>query len=176
MHPIVPDHTRLHRGDWILRGGWGLDRQAIGLAPAQVEMIGQVLPWDRITLNMLGFYLGDCPLQHQDSPRVEADLLRVLFDCTPPSPYEAELLVRWAAGLSRQIPRAAVIAVCRAIDQVAEKGTQAKGVLPALRRLSVDSNSAIRQAALRAMTRVEGEEGKTNGDGISVETAWSDSP
>lgn len=155
LRALVPDHSQLRRGDWVIQAGWGLDRQAVDLGPARPEKVGTLLPPDRVPLNMLHFYAGDYPLTPQSGPRVSADVFRVGADCVPESPYDSELLARWAAGLNRPVPPAAESAVCRALDRLGDKGAAATAVLPALRKLETNPDSGIREAAARAVRRID---------------------
>jgi hypothetical protein len=86
LQPVIPETSRLERGDWLLIP-IGVSRQGLALERDLLEPIGRVTarndwPWSTIP----SAYIGMLPLRRQPRSQVEVQLYRVNRDFIARSP------------------------------------------------------------------------------------------
>jgi hypothetical protein len=166
LRPVVPDVSRLRRGDWLLVPD-AVHRQdvtpAVGdLVPAGVVHAPRALPWT----TGLGYYGGAVPLSHLARPRLSTKLYRVRRDTVLPTAWPPALLAEWARLAGGRTAAAALPALVRALEDSSEVGRRqaAEGLgwlgphgapaVPALERALDDPDPAVRAAAASALAAI----------------------
>jgi hypothetical protein len=113
MHPVVPDHSTLERGDWLVVPS-RVDRQRVRLDPAVYEPHGVVAVDSPPPLfTTWGFYGGSLPLAHATAPRIELALFRVRRTAVAVSDWSIRELADWALGAGGLQAAWAAPALCR---------------------------------------------------------------
>jgi hypothetical protein len=77
MQPVIPDRSRLERGDWLLIPS-GVSRQALEYPRSSVEPAGRIAtssPWPWSTIPSA--YIGMLPLRRQPRAQLEIELYRI---------------------------------------------------------------------------------------------------
>ena len=117
--PVVPDHSLLRRGDWLIYPHAGINGQRVSIPLAMVEEVADIRIDDPVALSVVPFYYGSgLPMQHWVLPRVWLSVYRVQQDFVPLTSYSPQFLAQWAAQRGRPLPPAAIAAVLRAIPEV----------------------------------------------------------
>jgi hypothetical protein len=111
---IVPDHSQLHRGDWLIEPKAGMPVQHVAIPSSAVEYTTAAVVDDPVQLSSLPFYAGLVPVTHRIGPRVAAVVYRVREDFILETTYDDDVLMKWAATRHRPLPPAAVAALVRA--------------------------------------------------------------
>jgi hypothetical protein len=87
MVPVVPHHSQLRAGDWLVLPGPPIDRQHIELKGTPTEHAFDVRVEDGLPLRtVVGYYGGAEPLTYCRGPRLEVEVRRVLADWVPIEP------------------------------------------------------------------------------------------
>jgi hypothetical protein len=156
MMPLVADESPLRAGDWVVLTLTGQDKQMVWVPESRFDQIWRLTPQDSIPLSARGIYTGGgSPLIPQEGPRVDIGIGRIRTDCFAASALPPELVVRWAAERKWPVPRAAIASINRASAQLAERPETSQAAVPALRRLANGPEPALREAAARALARIE---------------------
>jgi hypothetical protein len=117
--PVVPDHSLLRRGDWLIYPHAGINGQRVSIPLAIVEEVADIRIDDPVALSVVPFYYGSgVPMQHRVLPRVWLSVYRVERDFVPLTSYSPQFLAQWAAERGRPLPPASIAAVLRAIPEV----------------------------------------------------------
>jgi Dolichyl-phosphate-mannose-protein mannosyltransferase len=116
---VVPDHSVLRRGDWLIYPHAGIESQRVVIPLAMVDEVGQVWIDDAVRMATVPYYYGSgVPVQHRFLPRVLLSVYRVRDDFVPLTSYSPQYLAQWAIDRGRPLPAASIAAVLRAIPQV----------------------------------------------------------
>jgi serine/threonine-protein kinase len=84
LRPVVPDHSRLKTGDWLIVPDDRLNQQAIRIEPGAVALAAQEQIEDALPLRTVQCYYGGAtPLEHHEGPRVTVMIYRVTADHVP---------------------------------------------------------------------------------------------
>jgi hypothetical protein len=117
--PVVPDHSILRRGDWLIYPHAGINGERVSIPLAMVEEVADIRIDDSVPLAVVPFYYGSgVPMQHRVLPRVWLSVYRVERDFIPLTSYSPQFLAQWAVGRGRPLPPASIAAVLRAIPEV----------------------------------------------------------
>jgi hypothetical protein len=161
--PVVPDHSRLRRGDWLVYAESGVATQHIDPPLDQLQFITDVTVDDPLALSGT-LYAGAVPVEHRSGPRLWLRLYRVTADVTPMTPNRPQLIAEWAATRHRPLPTASVRAVVwsttkvdrasadAAIAAIAASGRDAFEELRRVQR--EDADPTVCDAAGRAIARI----------------------
>jgi len=144
---VVPDHSLLRRGDWLVYPEITMSTQHIGIPADAIVQVGEVRIDDAVRLTAVNYYASIVPLGHRDGPRAWLGVYRITRDFIPPTTYSADVLVKWAATRGRPLPEdsiTAVVAAVRRIDPEAADRSRAEG----------DTEASVRRAASAAATEL----------------------
>ncbi len=86
FRPILPDRSKIHRGDWLVLTRYGLATQEIALPPGRTSDVADVTVNDTPPLTTTPYYGYPVPLLHRDAPQVWLQVLRATADFVPASP------------------------------------------------------------------------------------------
>jgi Dolichyl-phosphate-mannose-protein mannosyltransferase len=82
--PGLPPPTRLAEGDWLVIPDEVIDQQKFQLNPAEVREMARLTFDDPLPLRTVwSFYASPDPVQHQEGPRLQVRIYRVLKDFLP---------------------------------------------------------------------------------------------
>jgi hypothetical protein len=96
MRPLVPDHSEVRRGDWVVVPT-RIYQQEVALDPAVFQLVAVVVRPTSLPLwTTLGFYGGGTSLQHGSGARMAARLYRARETSVPPSAWTVEQAAAWA--------------------------------------------------------------------------------
>jgi hypothetical protein len=113
--PVVPDQSRLGRGDWLVVP-LGIDQQRISIGADSLRQDVSVEIPTRIPLATgYGYYGGDRPLSHRPGLRLETRVYRVSRAVVPESDWTAKELADWAIRSGGRTAAAAVPALTRTL-------------------------------------------------------------
>jgi hypothetical protein len=117
--PVVPDHSLLRTGDWLVYPHAGIDDQRVSIPLPWVEQIAEIRIDDPVPLACVPFYYGAAvPVQHRYTPRVWLSVYRIKTDFVPLTSYPPQYIADWAVNRRGPLPPASIAAVLRAIPQV----------------------------------------------------------
>jgi hypothetical protein len=151
LEPVVPDHSRLSAGDWLIEPVSGVTAQSCVFAPGQRELIERLRQDDVWPLQtVVNYYAGAKPLAHRMEPRVEVAIWRLCAEGVPRSGAPNDVIA-WAARRCRPLPPAAVPAVVTALSGLAEHDLSGRRGAALVHRLLDDQNEEVRQAARHAL-------------------------
>ena len=85
FRPILPDRSRVHRGDWVVLALYGLAAQQVDLPPADVTTVANVTVSDGVPLTTSPYYGFALPLLHRTRPRVWLRVYRATAEFVPTS-------------------------------------------------------------------------------------------
>lgn len=168
MRPIVPDRSRLSRGDWFVVPD-RIDGQKIDTANAPARTAHVLSYDDPIPLEtMFHFYSGVSPLRHRDRPRMKVGIFRVREDFVPLTDMGPRALLRWVRGrLGWQSVIQALPSLVRGVTALEDAGLRAemaetigrlgprgRAAAPALRRALRDPDPGVREAARAALRAI----------------------
>jgi hypothetical protein len=173
MRPLIPDYTRVGRGEWLVVPT-RVDQQEVVIAPAAFELATIVRVPSYLPLaSTYGIYVGSTPLEHFRGPRVEARVYRALRDVVPESAWPLAQVAEWAmhaggeqAGwatraLARELMRSPAPAeralAAEALAALGNRLRREPGTLAALERAaSSDPSPAVREAASQVLAKLLG--------------------
>lgn len=124
MRAVVPDVSKLSRGDWLVLPR-EVHRQEFRLEAADARLV-ETLEAPRV-LGLAtghGYYGESVPLSHLAGPRLHTDLFRMLRDVVPPSSWPPRQLADWAIRAGGRTAAAALPALIRALVEGDEEGRQ----------------------------------------------------
>lgn len=166
MQPLVPDASRLARGDWLLVSH-RVHQQEIALEPSELRLIRTLtLPAWLPLQTGTGYYGSATPLAHLGA-RADVSILRARRDFVARSAWTARKLWEWTQLTSGRTAAAALPALIQhladpdaderlyAVRGLARLGSRARPALPALRARRADDDGAVRRAAERAIEAIE---------------------
>jgi hypothetical protein len=149
--PVVPDHSILRRGDWLIYPHAGINPQRVAIPLAMVNERADIRIDDKVPLASVPFfYGGEVPVEHRSLPRVWLSVYQVKSDFVPPTSFSAAYLADWAVNRHRPLPAASIAALLRATQQVDPATAAAVGKAifdsgpPALVAVLVDGNPAMK--------------------------------
>ena len=97
MQALVPDHSVIEAGDWLVLPLRGVVQQAVNLDASDLEVIDRIDVDDDVPLATVpAYYSGVLPFAHRDAPRFSVALLRARGDTRPTSGMDAAALIDWA--------------------------------------------------------------------------------
>jgi Dolichyl-phosphate-mannose-protein mannosyltransferase len=144
---IVPDHSLLRRGDWLVYPEIHMSTQHIGIPGDAIAEVGDVRIDDALRLTSGRYYASAVPLEHRDEARAWLSVHRITRDFVPPTTYSADVLVKWAATRGRALPPDSIVAVARAIREIDPAAAD-------LSKAEGDSDLSVRQAAGEAEAKI----------------------
>lgn len=168
MKPLVPEHTQLRAGDWIVIP----DRSsaaAIAAAPGQLSLVDTIVIDDAVKLKTHpSYYAGFVPLEHRNHPRLRVALYRADTDFTPRTGRDPETVAIWVKqhqgmsgamyampalirGLQNDKPRYRYFSA----EALGMLGPRAADARPALQASLNDPDKRVRAAASRALEKIE---------------------
>jgi hypothetical protein len=165
MRPLVPDHTTLRRGEWLVVPA-GIDQQEAVIAREDFERVATIRIPPRVPLASLrGFYVGSTPLEHHRGPRLRADVYRARRDVVPASAWSLARIAEWALHAGGGQAQWAAPALARALEAGGAPGDRAlaaealaalarqggRDAQAALERAAASADPALRDAAQRAL-------------------------
>ncbi|MDX1431971.1 MAG: hypothetical protein R3286_05935 [Gammaproteobacteria bacterium] len=101
MRELVPDHSIVARGDWLVLPLHGVVQQAVDLDASRLEVMDRIDVDDGVPLATVPYYYsGALPLAPRDRPRFTVALLRASADTTPRSSMPPQALIDWARARS----------------------------------------------------------------------------
>jgi hypothetical protein len=155
MKPVVPDHSRLQPGDWLVVADSGVPRPVCTFDRDQLTAAGRVVGDDALPLQtVVGYYAGNKPIAHRGKPRIILTFWHAEKTGVPSSAYPPEFVVTWAARRNRPPPPAAIPALVRAIGELGGRGPGAASTVPPLRQLCGAEDERISQAARAALEHI----------------------
>ncbi len=144
MRPLIPDHTRLRRGDWLLRAR-GVHAPAVRLSRSSARKEEELTIAGRVPLSTVpAFYSGDAPLERLTRPRISVEIYRVTSDCIARTAWPVRQTAQWsmaASGASGAFALPALVRGLRTRDAqarglaaiaIAKYGARARPAVPAL--------------------------------------------
>ena len=91
LRAVIPEHSALHKGDWLILPNAPLPHQQLDTDGAPLVLADRVVVADGIPLRTVWcYYGGNLPLEHHRGPRVALRLYRVTADFTPVGPPPGE--------------------------------------------------------------------------------------
>ena len=175
MKPLIPDHTLVHRGEWIV-SPLRVDRQEFLPAPGSLKRVDVVRIEDPVRLSTLPvFYIGGHPLQHFRGRRSTAIVQQATTDFVPESAWTLAEVADWAMHAGGDQATWAVPALLRHLEHapepedrvlaaqaIAALGPQATTRAPDAvavleRAAATDPAPPVRAAAKEALARVRDE-------------------
>ena len=170
MKPLVPDHSLIRKGDWVVIP-YQIERQKIAVSDPPLEAAGLLAFDDRIKLKtMRCYYGGVVPVRHRPEPRLVVWMFRARSDFVPATAWDAQGVASWVRlfGHLKWADRAAPV-VCRYMTDpdpavrammAATAGDLSPRVADqvgaSLRNLLDDNNEAVRSAARSSLRKVTG--------------------
>ncbi len=163
MRPVIPDVSRLRRGDWLVVPH-PVHQQEIRLVTGDV-VEHAVLRLDGFPPLRAGYgyYGGSVPLEHLDGPRLEVRVYRIERDVVLPSAWPPRKLAWWVEHAGGRTAAAALPALVRELGEadaggraevaraLAELGPRAAPAVRALSAALDDTEPAVRVWAALAL-------------------------
>jgi len=172
MQPLIPDHTVLRQGDWLVVPT-RVDEQEIAIPAARFETAGKVVVASGPAVTTLPeFYVGAHPLAHLGGAREAATVYRARAGGTVETAWPLAQVADWAMhaggdqagwaapalvrGLERSPSPDDRALAARALEALGpDAARRAPGAVAALERaFASDPVAAVRGAAGTALTRV----------------------
>ncbi len=167
MKPVIPDHTTLRRGDWLVHP-LRIHRPYITLIPDAVETVDKLVIEPIVPIGTLPhYYGGETPLAHLDRPLLEVMVYRMTADVEAVTFWSAERVVQWALRHSGGTLQRAAPALARALSSenpetrrwatycLARIGPAADSAIPALVGMLRDESPDCVQAAGWALAHIQ---------------------
>jgi hypothetical protein len=86
MQPVVPDRSRLRRGDWLITPDGGIAQQSVTLPRERTRLVQSFNVGGGIPLRTVaGYYGSRIPIEPRQGPRVSVTVFRVTADFIPGS-------------------------------------------------------------------------------------------
>jgi hypothetical protein len=156
--PVVPDHSVLRAGDWLIYPHPLIDAQHATIPPDDVDEIQTILIDDGVPLSTVPFYYGGgVPVEHRRHPRVTVSIYRVKSEFVPLTNYLPQFVTDWAIDRRRPLPPASMNVLLRLMEQTdpATAGRVGKAILDsgpaALAEGLSDADPAVRQTARKLL-------------------------
>ncbi len=169
MKPIIPDHSQLKRGDWLIFP----DR----VHKPMVQLLAKTVPIRNITTNVHDdgvpletlpyFYSGASPIKHRVNPRMQVTIFRVTEDFVPETSWKAKKMSEWLQiRRDMDVTLYAIPALKRFLEDpdpkirrriaraVGEMGARGEDLRDSLRPLLEDSSPEVRSAAASSLDRI----------------------
>ena len=114
--PILPDHTQLKVGDWILDGMATVNAPAVALPADSIAGMTTITVDDPLRLQTVPAYYGRLvPLDYRNNPRARVDVYRVTKPFVPATSLEAGYVLQWANTRKMPLMVDSIAAVCNAM-------------------------------------------------------------
>jgi len=168
MRPLVPEHSQVRAGDWIVVPDQA-SASAIAAGADEVELVDTITIDDslRLTTHPI-YYAGFVPLEHRDRPRLQVQLYRARADFTPRTGRDPETVAIWlkqnqntsaavmalpalVRGLEHQNPRYRYFSA----EALGLLGPRAEDARPALHAHLRDPDPRVRGAVARALEKID---------------------
>jgi hypothetical protein len=171
MQELVPDHSVVAQGDWLVLPLRGVVEQAVNLDSNKLTVVDRIDVDDGLPLATVpDYYSGILPIANRDQPRFTVALLRATEDTRPTSAMSPETLIAWAGNRTGRGALAAVPALL-AVAGVGD-GRYAEPVKlvlrdlgePALRRAAQAGDSSLSAWARAELDTKSPSEARTTGD------------
>lgn len=168
MRPLVPDYSRVRRGDWLVVPS-RIDQQEAVVDPAAFARVEEtVAPGAPPRFTSLGLYSGTAPLAHASEPRMHTRIFRARRPTVPPSAWSLARVAGWATraggrqsawarralarGLARHPKPGQRILAARALGVLGPRAAEMGRAIA--RAARDDPDPAVRAAAAEALARV----------------------
>lgn len=174
MTPVVPDHSQLRAGDYLVVPT-GVPMQEIEYWNAEhfEPVHTTVVPTFAVDVvpnlsTIPGYYGRDTPLEFVTEPRLAVHVFRVVNDIVPASTWPADKVVRWTQIVGKGTAQWAVPALTRGLKSskpferrncaqaLGEIGEPARSAVPTLSEAVTDPDAEVRTAAADALQKITG--------------------
>ncbi len=167
MRPVVPDHSLIRRGDWLVAPN-RIERQDIAYEASQLAFLHTETYDDPFKLrSVLCFYSGIVPMEHRDDSRLEVYVFRARSDYVPRTAWHPSRVTEWVRKRKAMTWRLSALpyltrslghpdANVRALmaEVIGELGIEAEAAVPELKRCMQDRNPGVRRAASLSLKKM----------------------
>ena len=114
--PLIPDHTELMPGDWIIAARSAVNGQLVKLPPRESPVVEVLTADDPIGLETIpAFYGRLLAIDHRSGPRLNVDIRQVRTPFVPATDLPDAFVASWAITRPMPLMPASIPAVLRAL-------------------------------------------------------------